>query len=83
MPTHLETLTGDELEALGFARGIVIEGMARSLRERARVSQGELARALHVHRTLVSHWEAQPPYRLPYGKSGAAYGAMLRRWSRP
>jgi transcriptional regulator with XRE-family HTH domain len=51
--------------------------LRRLLRERAGLTQAELARAVGVDRATVSRWEAG--IRSPRGGSRAAYGAVLQR----
>ncbi|MGO9179273.1 MAG: helix-turn-helix domain-containing protein [Candidatus Limnocylindrales bacterium] len=75
----MEALDGTELDDLSFAIRLVRAGAARALRERTGLRQSDVARHLGVGRALVNHWESCR--RVPAGRVGAMYGALLRRWS--
>jgi DNA-binding transcriptional regulator YiaG len=65
----------DEVLAIAQVRADMASGRARAIRERARLSQSEVARALGVHWTTVAHWEAGR--RSPRGETAARYAEML------
>jgi DNA-binding transcriptional regulator YiaG len=72
------TLTSlDQLLIRARERRLPDPTVRRMLRERAGVSQGELALALHVSPAAISRWEAGS--RHPRGKRADEYGAALDR----
>ena len=64
--------TGDLARVREKAR----DGTAREIRERARVSQGEIADELGVHWTTVARWETGQ--RAPRGELARRYARLLR-----
>ena len=67
----------DEVLAIAQVRADMASGRARIIRERARLSQSEMARAVGVHWTTVAHWESGR--RVPRGPTAAQYAEMLRQ----
>ncbi len=65
------------IEDLAEVRLLVLSGDAKAIRERARVSQSDIARELGVWPATVSRWEAGD--RVPTGRAAAAYLRVLRR----
>lgn len=61
--------------AVAQVRADAASGRAREIRERARLSQQEVADALRVHWTTVAHWEAGR--RVPRGDVAARYAELL------
>lgn len=59
------------------ARHAIASGRLREVRERARLSQSELASAIGVTPACVSRWEAGQ--RLPRGDAAERLAAELRR----
>jgi len=66
----------DDIAELARVRALVRSGLARAIREKAGVSQSELARSLGVHETTVAKWESG--LRLPRSDVGRRYGRILR-----
>jgi len=65
-----------DLMALSRARSYAASGMARELRRGAKLSLGEVARAIGAHSAAtVQRWEAGE--RRPSGGVGARYGRLL------
>ena len=60
---------------LAWARKAGANGYARSVRERAGWSQGELAAAIDTTEASVSRWESGD--RRPRGELGLAYARVL------
>lgn len=67
-------MVSDVLE-LSRVRDAVLSGRAIELRETARLTQGEIARAIGVSPAAVSRWEAGE--RSPRGEPARRYGALL------
>ena len=65
----------NEVLAIAQVRADMASGQARIIRERARLSQSEMARAIGVHWTTVAHWESGR--RVPRGPTAARYAEML------
>jgi DNA-binding transcriptional regulator YiaG len=61
--------------AVAQLRADVASGRVRAIRERARLSQSEVARAVDVHWTTIAHWEAGR--RVPRGEAAARYAEFL------
>lgn len=57
------------------ARHLCRTGEARALRQRAGLSQGEMATAIGVATPTVQRWEVND--RSPHGEAGSAYGRLL------
>ncbi len=65
-----------DLIALSRARSWAQSGMARELRRAAKLSMGEVARAIGAHSAAtVQRWETGE--RQPSGTVGAKYGRLL------
>lgn len=67
--------TLESIANLVEVRAATRSGKARQLRERARITQGEVAAALGVTRACVSHWEAG--VRKPSGAAAQRYAQLL------
>ena len=68
----------EDLERLSRVRELAISGEARMIRENARLSTTDLARAVGVDKSLVSRWERGD--RLPWASAAALrYEAILVR----
>ena len=65
-----------EVLAIAQLRADVASGRARSIRERARLSQADVARALGVDQPTVARWEAG---RVPRREHAARYADLLWR----
>lgn len=61
---------------LAEARRLARSGEARAIREKAGVSQAEVAAALGVHETTVARWEKG--VRSPRGPVAQRYGRLIR-----
>jgi transcriptional regulator with XRE-family HTH domain len=72
-------MTARELILLGWMREQLASGRAREVRERARISQSEVARLLGVKPNAVSRWETGE--RRPRGTTGVRYAKLLERLS--
>lgn len=64
----------NEVLAIAQLRADVLSGRARSIRERARLSQADVARALGVDQPTVARWEAGRP---PRREHAARYAELL------
>jgi DNA-binding transcriptional regulator YiaG len=64
-----------EVLALAQLRADLVSGRARAIRERARLTQPELARAVGVSQSAVTQWEAGR--RVPRGEAAARYARFL------
>ncbi|HEY5455712.1 MAG TPA: helix-turn-helix domain-containing protein [Acidothermaceae bacterium] len=69
-----------DTETLAWVRQQVVTGMAKKIREASRLSQGDIARHVHVASATVSRWESNE--RLPSGEAALRYGALLRKLRR-
>lgn len=65
-----------DLLEVSETRTLVRSGLARTIRERAGLSQGELARALGVSTATLSRWEARE--RIPRAEVAIRYGRILQ-----
>lgn len=68
-------MTDHDLRLLAWARKAAADGRARTMRERAGWSQGELAAAIDTTEASVSRWESGD--RRPRGELGLAYARLL------
>jgi DNA-binding transcriptional regulator YiaG len=68
-------MTVNDAMALAQLRADVVSGRVREIRERARLSQPEIAQAIGTSATAVSQWEAGR--RLPRGPAALRYAALL------
>lgn len=66
----------DAAVTLARLRADVASGRVREIRERARLSQSEVAEGVGVERSTVAQWEAG---RMPRGDHAARYAALLAR----
>ncbi len=66
-----------EPERLSRVRELAISGEARMIRENARLSTTDLARAIGVDKSTVSRWERGQ--RAPRGRAALRYEALLAR----
>jgi hypothetical protein len=71
------SILDDLLDEARARRSLPPVALRRLLRERAGLTQAELARSLDVDRATVSRWEAG--IRAPRGRSWAAYAVLLER----
>jgi len=76
MPLYPAEMAIDAVE-LAQVREMVRSGRARTIRERAALSQAEIAAELGVHETTVSHWELG--VRSPSSALASRYGRLLRK----
>lgn len=67
-------MVSDVLE-LARVRDAAVSGRAAELRIGARLTQGEIARAIGVSAAAVSRWESGE--RLPRGDAASRYAALL------
>jgi DNA-binding transcriptional regulator YiaG len=67
--------THEDLLLIANVRNAVNEGRVREIRRRAGLTQDEIASALGVTESCVSHWEAGR--RQPRGKVAIRYGRLL------
>ena len=72
---HAVALAADDAVILARLRADVASGRVRQVRERARLSQPEIAQAIGTSATAVSQWEAGR--RLPRGPAALRYAALL------
>ena len=68
-------LAANDAMVLARLRADVISGRVRQIRERARLSQPEIAQAIGTSATAVSQWEAGR--RIPRGPAELRYTALL------
>jgi DNA-binding transcriptional regulator YiaG len=66
--------------ALASLRADVASGRARLIRERARVSQSEVGRAIGTTGSAIAHWEAGR--RVPRGEAAIRYAQLLAELER-
>lgn len=71
------TISADSAVTLARLRADVASGRAREVRERARLSQAEVAEAVGVTQPTVAAWEAAR--RMPHGERAARYADLLAR----
>jgi DNA-binding transcriptional regulator YiaG len=69
------TTAETEMLAIAQVRVDAASGRARDIRERARLSLSEMARAVGVHTTTVAGWESGR--RVPRGAAAARYAELL------
>jgi len=69
-----------DLVVLSEVRRATRSGAARRVRELARISQGELSRALGISAPTVSYWEGG--HKLPSERLASPYVRLLCRWAR-
>lgn len=74
------TMSSDDVVVLSWARLAAETGLARQIRERARLSQVEVASACQSTHSAVSRWEAG--LRAPQGAAGLRYARLLERLAR-
>lgn len=67
----------DRVLNMARARTLAASGQARSIRQKARLSQGDVAAVVGVSVSTVCKWEHQQ--RTPRGDAAARYGAFLDR----
>jgi DNA-binding transcriptional regulator YiaG len=65
----------DELLDLSRIRGLAASGEARAIRERAQLSQAEVADTIGTTRPRLSRWESGT--RRPYGREALAWVRLL------
>lgn len=70
-------ISADGAVTLARLRADVASGRAREIRERARLSQAELAEAVGVKQPTVAGWESGR--KMPHGEPAARYAALLAR----
>jgi DNA-binding transcriptional regulator YiaG len=63
--------------AIAQVRADAASGRARTIRQRARLSQADVGRALGVHFTTVAAWESGR--RVPRGAAATRYAEFLWR----
>lgn len=73
-------MNADQLVSIAQVRALVRSGAARSIRQAAGLSLGEVARALGVSPSTVFRWEHAQ--RSPHGDAGIAYGRLLSQLMR-
>ena len=66
------------LQDVTLARRATEDGLGRTLRLSARITQREAARALEVSQAALSRYESGE--RVPREAIAARYGALLRQW---
>jgi DNA-binding transcriptional regulator YiaG len=66
-----------DLVLVAQVRADLASGAARLAREAVMVTQVELASALGVHQSAVSHWESGRS--VPFAEHALAYGRLLAR----
>jgi len=66
--------------SLASLRADVASGRARLIRERARVSQSEVGRAIGTTGSAIAHWEAGR--RVPRGDAAIRYAQLLTKLER-
>ena len=66
-----------DVVAISRARALAASGQAREIRVRAGVSQAEMAKAIGVDPSSVTHWENRR--RIPRGDVALKYGRLLDR----
>jgi transcriptional regulator with XRE-family HTH domain len=71
------TISADSAVALARLRADMASGRAREVRERARLSQAEVAEAVGVTQPTVAGWESGR--RKPHGDRAARYADLLAR----
>lgn len=64
-------------ERLSRLRGITSSGEARQIRERARLSQADVARSVGADQSTVARWERGE--RAPRGAAALKYALLLDR----
>ena len=77
--TASETGEADEVLAIARLRTDLANGRARGIRENARLSQAEIARALGVDQPTVARWEGGT---MPRRHHATRYAELLGRLSR-
>ena len=60
-------------------RPLLESGEARALRERAGMSQADVAEVVGVHHSMVCGWERG--YRLPRAAAAKRYADLLAEWT--
>jgi DNA-binding transcriptional regulator YiaG len=75
--TRAQDQAADAVVALARLRADMASGRARAIREHARLSQAEAARAVGAAQNTVTDWESGR--RRPRGEVAAAYAALLGR----
>lgn len=73
-------ISADSAVTLARLRADVVSGRARDIRERARLSQSEVAEAVGVTQPTVAGWEAGR--KMPHGERAARYADLLARLER-
>lgn len=68
-------MTEHDLALIAWARKAAEDGQARAIRERAGLTQLELAEVIGTTEASVSRWESAA--RLPRGELGLRYGQLL------
>lgn len=68
-------MNADDLVAVVRLRADVRAGLVREVRERAGLSQAEVANAVGAHRATVTLWEQGR--RVPHGQAAVRYAHLL------